>query len=348
MVVPRMLIIVTVKVYAPPVHEPNTVPEFLQNCQSSDGYQFNFFSAPSEAVVTTDQVIKKWSCLNCTYLNFPKSKKCVQCQIPRGRRATGDDEKPSDPDRCLVVDTSAEKSATTAVPALNVEKLPAVGGNQPRSQQSSGHASPVGSVSVSRSGSGRALRKGSSPRSPASPACGSGVVAMRPASATVSPVAGSSSGSEQPQQTLDSKLIAKKLQKWTCAKCTYENWPKAQRCVMCYAERRNRNIAAAAGSRQMSPMSPNAPTLQNRQSGNNSPTDRGSHGSLVGGNEKKRPATTSSTQGSTASDGGSGKKSPRSSVSQLNTGLDAGSSDDDHRPSSSSFAVSYPALCQFC
>ncbi|OQR69264.1 ubiquitin thioesterase zranb1-like [Tropilaelaps mercedesae] len=41
-------------------------------------------------------------------------------------------------------------------------------------------------------------------------------------------------------------------QKWTCTSCTYANWPKSQRCVMCYTNRNvnNNNANGSPGSPQ--------------------------------------------------------------------------------------------------
>uniref|UniRef100_A0A915DN82 RanBP2-type domain-containing protein n=1 Tax=Ditylenchus dipsaci TaxID=166011 RepID=A0A915DN82_9BILA len=37
-----------------------------------------------------------------------------------------------------------------------------------------------------------------------------------------------------------STIISKALNKWTCATCTYDNWPNASRCIMCGMERQSR------------------------------------------------------------------------------------------------------------
>ncbi|XP_064465710.1 ubiquitin thioesterase ZRANB1-like [Ornithodoros turicata] len=100
---------------------------------------------PTAPSIPCSNPYQKWSCIRCTYLNWPRSTKCTQCRAPR----------------------SPPPSAGASPPVTNYAGAPS--------------------------------------RSPP------------PAQATTS--------TELPNACSDSK--------WACHACTYENWPKSRRCVIC-------------------------------------------------------------------------------------------------------------------
>ena len=95
----------------------------------------------------------KWPCSICTYLNWPKSSKCVQCYTPKA--------------------------------------------NEPDLKHRQQSKSPLTKSPLTRS------------------LCNS-------------PVLDQDQQQQQPQQG---------EKKWSCSACTYQNWPKSQRCVMCHVPR---------------------------------------------------------------------------------------------------------------
>ncbi len=100
---------------------------------------------------------KKWNCLVCTYLNWPKSKKCVQCYTQRCSRRSSP--KQNSPRSCPQSPCTVPKQVNAGQPKMI-------------DQQSDENASMT--------------------------------------------------------------II---LKKWTCSVCTYENWPKSTKCVMCKLHR---------------------------------------------------------------------------------------------------------------
>ncbi|CAF0950337.1 unnamed protein product [Didymodactylos carnosus] len=128
---------------------------------SSDIYQLNSSEQPITSYIDS---VEKWSCQVCTYLNYPKSMKCIQCHSIR----------------------------STATPA-------------PQQVQRSSPTNDNDRISP--------------PHTPL-------------------PTANILS---------DSKIIAQRLRKWICKKCTYENYPSSKKCVMCLHLRAN-NLSASASS----------------------------------------------------------------------------------------------------
>ncbi|XP_074642844.1 ubiquitin thioesterase zranb1-A-like [Tubulanus polymorphus] len=134
---------------------------------------------------------KKWSCPACTYLNWPRSQKCVQCMTARQQTPT-----------------TSEPSSTTA---SNEQQL-----------------SPLSiNVNITPSGS-----PGSRHSSPSSPEAAKELNNDR------------------------NRLVALKQGKWTCRACTYDNWPKSNKCVICATHRGRQFEAGAAGGHSPRIISP--------------------------------------------------------------------------------------------
>nr|XP_054917377.1 ubiquitin thioesterase ZRANB1-like isoform X4 [Dermacentor andersoni] len=139
----------------------------------------------------------KWTCQHCTYENWPKALRCVICQNPR---PTLIEEEASSEERDIY------KISPIVSPDLaNPYQKWACGRctylNWPRSSKCTQCLQMRGLPSVA----------------PASPPSG------------------------QPQQATTSTEVAHGSTdlhcKWTCHACTYENWPKSRKCVMCNVAR---------------------------------------------------------------------------------------------------------------
>lgn len=139
----------------------------------------------------------KWSCPQCTYLNWPKSAKCVQCYTPKSSVSTSDQPGTHD---LMNPEQNSLKTVFTSSPK-----------NSPlnRSLCSSPCTVPVSQKPV--------VECGSEPTS----------------DATI--------------ETVAAKTNPVELKKWSCSACTYQNWPKSQRCVMCLVPR-HANLASVASS----------------------------------------------------------------------------------------------------
>uniref|UniRef100_A0A914VPE7 ubiquitinyl hydrolase 1 n=1 Tax=Plectus sambesii TaxID=2011161 RepID=A0A914VPE7_9BILA len=211
------------------------MPKPIQNLRIEDAVAT--MSSPYADMNSSDcpqMELERWACLSCTYLNWPRSRKCVQCQMS----------KPSPATRKISVDCVSSASSD---------------GEAPKQAISPGN------------------RNSSSP----------------PLSSTIFQPC--SPGTSTPQ--LDSTIVARKLQKWTCNGCTYQNWPKTPRCVMCYTPRPGLAISPRMRSAVQSPNAPSSPQAETN-SGSQSPT---------GSRDKKRVLQDESGYE------GTGRKSPKSS-----------------------------------
>lgn len=114
----------------------------------------------------------KWACEFCTYLNWAKSNKCVQCLNPK-RKSSPPASGSQDKQQILSVNTSESHSSGNITPIRLSPKI-----------------MPNNALTAKSSNSGNNLGK-------------------------------------QPPFHNPSK--------WTCLRCTYENWPRSLKCVICGA-----------------------------------------------------------------------------------------------------------------
>lgn len=132
---------------------------------------------------------KKWVCPTCTYLNFSKNLKCIQCLTVK---------KP------VIIDQMKSLSINTNPPSNAPSDASPVKGNDRNEAQ---EAPTVPSQSVG--GAGQISPKQLWPKDS---------VAL-------------------PDQNLPSF-------KWRCRGCTYENWPRSVKCVMCATQKGSLPVAA--------------------------------------------------------------------------------------------------------
>ena len=171
---------------------------------------------------------QKWSCQICTYLNWPKSNKCVQCYTPKSLTTPSNDtnfnlipqhaHSASPISNAFTSETiggdshanNALKPLETAKPISFLEKSPDHDGNQAGSNEdmkkSASTESLINEININVNGDPKSVKF------------------EMPIQANTSTIANSEA-----------------IKKWSCASCTYQNWPKSQRCVMCHVQR---NISA--------------------------------------------------------------------------------------------------------
>lgn len=139
----------------------------------------------SELICTTK--VNKWNCRSCTYLNWPKAVRCVQCYTPRNKKSS------------------------------------------PPSASPTHEKAPPGAVS------GEAITpKKSSPQ---------GEMPSSPKAAL---------------KTLNNDINKQKIYarvKWNCRNCTYENWPKSLKCVICGTAKGRTSPEITIMSSETSPIS---------------------------------------------------------------------------------------------
>ena len=187
---------------------------------------------------------KKWSCDYCTYENWPASKKCILCRAPKPPHlglinedvlATEQDIYKIAP---LVQQTSTTASPTKTNPSDTGNKWSChlcTYLNWPRSAKCTQcltarrKTSPVASASSTQD---QLQPLSINVNIAESPSSGPPSQKNSPNSPNRSP----SSPEEAKEINNDknkAKAVAARAAKWTCKACTYENWPKATKCVLC-------------------------------------------------------------------------------------------------------------------
>jgi ubiquitin thioesterase ZRANB1 len=168
----------------------------------------------SNTMATTTLIDDKWSCSICTYLNFAVAQKCTMC---RQARTTTMDAASAD---IYQLNASSESNtqqeqAQQQIPATyidSVEKWPCdqcTFLNYPRAAR------------CTQCGSSRLI--GTSRVSPVQPSIDTNT------NERISP----------PPSITDSRLIAQRLRKWTCTRCTTDNYPATKKCISCGNLRHN-------------------------------------------------------------------------------------------------------------
>ena len=138
-------------------------------------------SQPSTSTIscesTNSDVEKKWACLLCTYLNWPKALHCTQCQHERHKGLS-------------TVSSTIKDNINYSTPlSINVNIAEASGG-VPNNSKAQENISPSEEVAKE---SKKNLSK----------------------------------------EQIFSEISAAVRGKWICPACTYENWPKATKCILC-------------------------------------------------------------------------------------------------------------------
>lgn len=178
----------------------------------------------------------KWDCIRCTYKNFPASRKCVLCQGSRPMQVISDREN-SEQDIYKVAELEAKKKENTGSQSNKLLEVSS-------SEWSCRHC-----TFLNCAGSKKCLQcqlpidqKVMSPADPV-PERTKSLSMTFPA---VTPGKMSSSGSKRVLSPNTGALEIDKgsstnvsvgMLKWSCAACTYENFPKTKLCVMCRTKR---------------------------------------------------------------------------------------------------------------
>lgn len=182
----------------------------------------------------------KWACKYCTYFNWPCSVKCTLCRAPRPPRvitqeasrttnvsediyeaASSDRIISTDPIICSSSDNKSLSPRLTEQTEDNSKWTCAccTYENWPRSlhcvmcRASKQKSGKNGRYTESGNGNRDASSKSVSPKSPRS--------------------VGNNGRLDSKTINNDKNRALLKIHKWTCPQCTYENWPKTTKCVLC-------------------------------------------------------------------------------------------------------------------
>ncbi|KAI5713859.1 hypothetical protein M8J76_006738 [Diaphorina citri] len=196
---------------------------------------------------------KKWKCRLCTYENFPSAIRCTMCREERVGTSLNSDiyqlAYAAGPSLCSdeynqqLSDKNNRNSTTTTPPPSTTKHI-----------ISAPHAdltTPIDESDITLSSnqicSSRNKSPSLSPPHRILPVSQSSVTAsnihehLKPLKISESP-AHRSQGNVSPSLEDQSQCLPRK---WCCVRCTYENWPKASRCVMCNASPRISPLTAS-------------------------------------------------------------------------------------------------------
>lgn len=239
---------------------------------------------------------QKWSCEYCTYENWPASKKCVLCHAPKPPQFIDDD--------APLLEQDIYKMAPLVYPE-------AVG-----PVESSGHSSDQSSPNTSLGSVGQkwtcqtctylnwpkagkctqcmSARPHSTVLSPTRPlavdvniaeSAATGSILSRKNSPSSPEAAKVMNNDKNRAMAASAKATAAASSKWSCKSCTYENWLRSVKCILCGAVRpRNQTDVVAAtggGDKERSPNSSSENEL-NRSFVTSSSSKRISSPSFVG------------------------------------------------------------------
>jgi hypothetical protein len=208
---------------------------------------------------------QKWTCSICTYLNWPKSNKCVQCYTEKfktnNNKTSSSEEKEdtlssNNPNNLKLASSnngeeSQSQSQTQTViinnDTINTNEI-TINNDKIKLKQATINTKCINQLSITKSPS-------------ISPAPNSNRMSLSPvnnnnnkgrtnrdknkASSTPSPIQEiinnnidhSSSSSSSSLSAVHLNINTNSLNhKWICSECTYQNWPKSNRCVMCNAK----------------------------------------------------------------------------------------------------------------
>lgn len=182
------------------------------------------------------QEVDKWICHLCTFRNFPKALRCTQCRTPRlslaDQMANLSLAKPASPSptkhpttilsSTTLAPPTAAITTITATPTLVTSAATIVTGTTttattPMNNRTGGR-SPNKGVCGQQGGIHGAGAENQSPGG--TPPGGAGRCSPQGA------------GMTQSQSRHDTEPSVPSY-KWRCRACTYENWPRSTRCVMC-------------------------------------------------------------------------------------------------------------------
>ncbi|XP_022231788.2 ubiquitin thioesterase trabid [Drosophila obscura] len=183
---------------------------------------------------------EKWECKVCTYLNWPRSVRCVQCCTNRGGdviECSNDNDNEADAD---CVDRAGEALHALRISGSDTELVSTI--DTAARQQQKQHQQLRGATASNR------LSLSPSPTIDDATYLNNLANASHNQSPNKRPA---NQQQQQQQQQRDSSSVTVPLQpkhcymaKWACNSCTYENWPRSIKCSMC-GKTREREIGGS-------------------------------------------------------------------------------------------------------
>ena len=191
---------------------------------------------------------RKWSCGYCTYENWPASKKCILCRAPKPMQYIDEDAAAVEQDiykmAPLICQDSVPIDTGKSGRAVDLNSTRWSSSTDPTAKWSCHMCTYLNWPKALRCTQCRAARQKQSLASSAgSPVSRPLNVDVNASADTVSSARNSPSSPEAAKATNNdrNRSVAGGVSttgnessvKWPCRACTYENWPRATRCVLC-------------------------------------------------------------------------------------------------------------------
>ena len=199
------------------------------------------------------QTDRKWSCEYCTYENWPASKKCVLCRAPKPMQFIDEDA------------SSVEQDIYKMAPLICQDSVPidtskSSGGVDSSNSRWSCRVDPSAKwichmctylnwPKALRCTQCRSARQKLSPANVGPPVSRPLNVNVNASADTItsarnspsSPEAAKATNNDRNRSVAGISTQSNEAVKWPCRACTYENWPRAVRCVLCGLARGDRS-----------------------------------------------------------------------------------------------------------
>lgn len=186
------------------------------SCDDIENRTENVETHTLDSMATPTLIDDKWACSGCTYLNFAVAQKCTMCRQAKTstiNTASGDIYQLNASSDFQIQQDQAQQQQIPATYIDSVEKWPCdqcTFLNYPRA------------IRCTQCGSCRLIGT-------------SRVSSIQSSSVDIN----TNERISLPPSTADSRLIAQRLRKWSCSRCTTDNFPATKKCISCGNARHN-------------------------------------------------------------------------------------------------------------
>jgi len=219
----------------------NTSDELLTQAKptttkTNDIYQIGQLLTNNDESISSQSIEKqKWSCHVCTYLNWPKSVKCVQCYTPKTTTTNSVVEA-----TCIIPTTLCDDGEITTLKKSN--------SNTTTTAVASSSSTPP-PPNLHEQFQNNLIINNNSNRSSCNSPCTVPKTIIEQKQQQQQQIGESNKNlaielidSTTNNNNDTSTTVVTEIKKWSCSGCTYQNWPKSQRCVMCHLQRNTTTV----------------------------------------------------------------------------------------------------------
>ena len=197
---------------------------------------------------------RKWSCEYCTYENWPASKKCVLCRAPKPMQYIDEDAATIEQDiykmAPLICQDSIPIDTCKSSRGVDLNSTHWSSSTDPGAKWTCHMCTYLNWPKALRCTQCRSARQKQLSATVGTPVSRPLNVDVNASADTVSSARNSPSSPEAAKATNNDRnrsvagMSTNETVKWPCRACTYENWPRAMRCVLCGLLRGDRSSSS--------------------------------------------------------------------------------------------------------